>query len=345
MLRGDPVRGMSPTEAAAFWLVRHDRDAMTSDEHAAFRRWLAASPNHEQAWERASQLWDAFDPSSDQHLKGMRNAALAHRASPLPRIGAWAGGLAACAACVLLFTPLDEPQTGTPLRETAAAVTNGTEAIGRERRYRTARGERLSVTLADETVLTLDTDTVVDVLLEPHRRTVRLSRGQALFEVAKDPQRPFMVEAGDKRVTALGTVFDVSLNAATMKVVLVEGKVAVTDPRLRRRDSTPVVLRPGQGLTMTGGQEHRVDAIDVEAALLWKNGLISLENVTLADAVAQLNRYSSRQMTVSDPAVAALRVSGVFRTGAPELFVNSVAEVLPIAARATPSSLQIVSRG
>ncbi len=342
--RIDPLRGMSPTEAAAYWQVRHDRGSLTPDDRAAFEHWLAASPSHGQAWQQANSLWSLFDDTDDRHLQAMCSASLAKPARFRPGAGMIGAALAACGAMLFLtVTVLREPSGGSaaigPATPPPASV-----AANRPRRYQTARGEQLSVILADESVLTLDTDTAVDVLLEGVRRQVRLVRGQALFDVAKDPSRPFTVVAGDRRITALGTRFDVSISPASLKVVLVEGRVAVSHVRPVAAAAAPVILRPGEKLMAQPGERGEVSSTDVQAATMWQHGMVSLEDVTLAEAVDILNRYSTRRITIADSRVAGLRVSGVFRTGAPDGFVASIAEILPVTSRAAGDDLEIIFR-
>ena len=333
----DILAGMSPVEAAAYWRMRHDRGILSGPDAARFEHWIDADAAHAHAWRQAQGLWDLFDRPDDPHLDAMRAAALADGTPARSAFGTIRAGVAASLALALLALASDGGRGVSDMAETAQVA-----AAAQPRHYQTRRGERLNVVLPDETLLTLDTDTAVEVVFEDRRRTVRLTRGQALFEVAKDPRRPFTVEAGDRRVTALGTTFDVALNASAVAVMLVEGRVAVTDVRPPATGARTVVLRPGQALTAGHGGPARVRPVDIEGALLWRDGLISLEDVTLAHAVGQLNRYSSRPMTVRDPAIAGLRVSGVFRTGAPERFVASIAEVLPVAARPTRTGIEIV---
>jgi len=344
LLRLDPVRGMSPAEAAAYWQVRHDRSPLTPDDHAAFERWLGASTSHARAWEQANSLWCLFDETDDRHLQAMCTASLAKQAPP--RFGAAMVGaaLAACGTLLFVTVTMTGESTGGSIPSSPVAKSPVSVAVRQVRRYQTARGEQLSVTLADESVLTLDTDTVVDVLLEKKRRRVRLVRGQALFDVAKDPHRPFTVVAGDRRITALGTKFDVSVDPASLKVVLVEGRVAVSHARPTPVAPSPVILRPGEELTAERGAQGKVASIDVQAATMWRHGLISLEDVTLAKAVEAINRYSARRITIADPGVADLRVSGVFRTGAPDGFIASIAEVLPVTSRPVGDGLEIIFR-
>lgn len=337
----DPVRGMSPDEGAAYWRVRHDAGGMSAQEVAAFDAWRTGSAANARAWSRAEQVWDLFDVEADEHLQAMRSVALEARAprrwrSP-SRVAAALAGLAVSALLYLASGPAGlGPAVG-------LAAGTASHALASGHHYETARGERLNVTLADETILTLDTDTAVDVRFDRSRRSVHLRRGRALFDVAKDASRPFVVKAAEREVVAVGTVFDVSFHAATLKVLLVEGKVAVRGPATQTTMRS-VVLHPGEELVERQGGTARIAVVDAEAAILWRDGMISLRDVTLEEAVAQLNRYTPRQMTVRDPAVGALRVSGLFRIGAPERFVNSIAEILPVAARPAPWGLDIVAR-
>lgn len=340
----DPVRGMSPAEAAAYWQVRHDRGPLTPGDRAAFARWLAASPGHARAWEQAGRLWNLFDEPDDRHLRAMCSASLAKRPRRHLGAGAIGAGLAACGALLFVVVSMPDRPGGGSAANGSAATSPVSVAAGRARRYQTARGEQLSVTLADESVLTLDTDTAVDVLFAGAARQVRLVRGQALFDVAKDASRPFTVVAGDRRITALGTKFDVSIDPASLEVVLVEGRVAVSHARPTPAAVAAVILRPGEKLTAQPGERGEVSPADVQAATMWRHGMVSLEDVTLAEAVAVLNRYSTRRITIADPDVAALRVSGVFRTGAPDGFIASVAEVLPVTSRPVGDGLEIILR-
>jgi transmembrane sensor len=317
-LRGTPA---APDEAAAHWRVRHDQGDMSEREGAAFERWLDESPSHRAAWQSTNELWSLFDDVDDPHLEAMRAAARV--AGREPR--AWVRPAAAAIALVATSVGVIGVSRFGGLSDRKV------EHPSLASRYETQRGERATATLADGTLVSLDSDTAIAVTFEQAGRHVQLSRGQALFEVAKDRSRPFVVRAGNSSVTALGTVFDVDIGARALRVVLVEGRVAVKAKSGSR--SPNVILTPGQELIASRSGEVRVRMTDAEAALLWRRGLVEFNDATLAEAVEQLNRTSSRTLRLADPSVGSLRLSGIYRTGSPEGFVTSIAQVLPVTGR------------
>ena len=173
---------------------------------------------------------------------------------------------------------------------------------------------------------------VLKVAYSDNERGVRLLRGQALFDVAKNKRVPFQVYAGDRRITAVGTVFDVRLVGERVKVALVEGVVTVV------RVAPAASPAPPQQVTMTAGEVLEappaaamiVRTADIGRAVSWKDGVVVFDDQPLAEAVAELNRYTNRQVTLAEPSIGAYRVSGVFRTGDPERFAEAMAEVFPL---------------
>jgi len=337
------VRGMTPDEAAAAWIVRVEDGPLSAADQAAFDEWKADSPANVAAYERAEAAWGLYEnPPSDPVMDAMRASALAIR--PKPRRGLWAGvgvGVAASLlAAIALGTGLLSfgPQADAPqLAAKSASAASATSDLPDEGEFATAKGERRTVQLADGTAVTLDTDSAIRVAYVAERRIVQLLRGQALFAVAKDPNRPFVVRAGANQVTALGTVFAVRLDASRMKITLVEGKVVVDDaddgPREPSAVMVPVVLAPGQALVTTEGAKPVVANVDVAQALRWREGFVEFKDTSLAEAVAEMNRYSAKQIVLGDAATGNLRVSGVFRTGNPERFAAIVGELLPVRQR------------
>jgi transmembrane sensor len=311
----------APDEAAAYWRVRHDRGDMSAQDGAVFERWLGASFAHRDAWRTTNELWSLFDDADDPHLEAMRAAA--RGAGREPRT--WLRPVAAAIALVATSLGI------IGVSRFGGSAERKVEPPSLASRYETQRGERATATLADGTLVNLDSDTAITVTFEHAGRHVRLSRGQALFEVAKDKSRPFVVRAGNSSVTALGTVFDVDVASRDLRVVLVEGRVAV-NPKSGSR-SPNVILTPGQELIANRNGEVRVGMTDAEAALLWRRGLVEFNDATLAEAVEQLNRTSSRTLRLADPSIGTLRLSGIYRTGSPEGFVTSIAQVLPVTGR------------
>jgi transmembrane sensor len=201
-------------------------------------------------------------------------------------------------------------------------------------RYATPIGGIASVPLQDGSSVTLNTASEVRVELTPNERHIRLNKGEAFFEVAKDPKRPFIVQVGTKRVIAVGTKFSVRRDGDDVRVAVTEGKVEVTDTRgssARNSRSPPSVGGEGSG----GGSLHEGEVFltpghiasagdagivvedrplaEVVDDLSWRQGYLTFHETSLADAVAEFNRYNTHQIAVADSGVAAIRISGTFR--------------------------------
>ncbi|MGE4431164.1 MAG: FecR domain-containing protein [Sphingobium sp.] len=332
--------GLSPAEAASYWLVRLDGGPLATAEEAEFQQWIAKSDAHAEAFARVQAAWGVFDQpeaGEDTHLLALRKAALetGGQADRRRWIGAWIGAAAAMAACLIgaaLLKPLLWPPESQSGQQGAQIAANGQDST-RTASYATGRGETRRVPLPDGSFVTLDTDSQVDIAYGDTARGLHLVRGRALFEVARNKTWPFVVTIGDRQVTALGTMFQLRLDSRRMKILLVEGKVVVDDIAPQRGNAPPIAptfLQPGQQLTASIGAGQQIATADIDRELFWRSGFIEFDNVRIADAIAEMNRYSERQLIVRDPAVSATRISGVFRTGDPDHFAALAAELLPV---------------
>ncbi|MDG0835866.1 FecR family protein [Roseateles saccharophilus] len=317
---------MTPEIAAeaAVWLVSlhgPDRNRAMEDE---FRAWQAKSPAHREAFEKTTDVWQAV-PNTQ--------AARDHMASIAQR-------------------PVREPvrARGTPWRWAAAAACLSALVVGgavitqqwREQGvYATVVGEQRSVLLDDGTRMLLNTDTRLRVDYGAKQRTVEVAGGEALFEVAKDAARPFVVRVAGSEVVAVGTAFSVRFidspkHDDALTVTLIEGRVNVR-PTVGGGDSLApkeaVVLKPGDRLTLDHNArarapvvESKVDRPNIERAMAWKRNEIAFQDTPLAGAIDEINRYSRTQVELSPEVQQAnLDVSGVFRTGDSASFANAVA--------------------
>lgn len=201
------------------------------------------------------------------------------------------------------------------------AVLAGWFALGaRGQVIETDLAERRQVMLNDGSVVQLEPETLLRVKFVDHERRVSMERGRALFRVAKDAQRPFLVSTDHTSVRAVGTAFGVENGGRGVIVTVAEGKVAVA----RSRDdgeassqepatSADVLLTAGQQITVqTSGAVETVRAVDTARALAWAEGQLVFENDTLAHVVTEFNRYNRTQLHISDQQLAGRRVSGVF---------------------------------
>lgn len=277
---------------AAAWMARLKQRDRTRATEAAFQEWLS-DPLHAEAFAQVSDLWEIIPGA-------VLARARPGRAAPLGR-ALLAAGMA------------------------AALVLGATLYLTRTPAYRTAVGQQQVLALADDTRVVLNTDSRLSVDYSSAERRVNLERGEALFEVTKNANRAFIVQAGDTEVRALGTKFDVWRSEGRVIVVLLDGKVEIT----RRASGGAKRLRvatlsPGERATVGQGTTA-VDRPNVEAATAWRRGEAIFEDATLAQAVAEMNRYARVQVMLADPALENLRVSGIFESQSGEEFAESMA--------------------
>lgn len=198
--------------------------------------------------------------------------------------------------------------------------------------YATSVGEQRTVILEDGTRMSLNTATRVRVSLASAQRTVRVEEGEALFEVAKDAYRPFVVQVADREVVALGTVFSVRLTpaqvigAGALDVTLVEGQVSVRTARGesdKAAETKALLLKPDDRLRLSeqGGEVPKgawcdtaqMDRPNVDHLMAWRRTEAVFNDVPLSDAVAEMNRYSRQPIVlVGDESAKWLRISGCF---------------------------------
>ncbi len=295
---------------AAAWLAQLHGPERSAGLEADFRAWLKADPVNARAFERVTDVWDA---AGEVNVRGL--ARIAPRDGFAPR---WASRWRPAWALVAL----------------AALLIGAYPWLPRDPAYATGIGEQRIVHLPDGTRLSLNAASAVEVDYRPDRRTVRMSHGEALFEVARE-QRPFVVVAGERRVTALGTTFVVRSERGRLDVTLLEGRVQVAP--VRRPSGPPradamaapavVTLAPGQRLRVRAGQAERVDAQLAEAATAWRRGEVILDGTPLDEAAEEMNRYDLRRLAFDDPELARLPVSGIYRTGNNRDFAHAVAAV------------------
>jgi len=298
--------GLSGDPDAASWFVRLERHPGDADVRREFEAWLAADPSHGAAWASVSSAWE--------RLGGLRNdpEILAARAAVAAELDAerhgarlpWAAGIAAVlvtGAALLGYSAWRQAQPSDSPTQIAAAEPLAV--------YRTELGGRRTVVLDDGSKVTLNTDTEVRLTGWGEGRDLTLVRGEAFFEVSHDPARPFVVTAGGRTVTALGTAFDVRLEPQRWSVSLVEGKVRVV------ADSGQVDLAPGDHLVQDGKGPWTVEKRDLDELTSWRDGRLVFENRPLGVIVQEMNRYSARKIEITDPALAAQPLSGRFKSG------------------------------
>ncbi len=220
----------------------------------------------------------------------------------------------------------------------AAAGTATWRYLGDVDLHHTRTGERRTITLADGSRIHLNTASAVEVALRKSSRTVRLIKGEALFEVAHDPGRPFLVEAGSARLRAIGTAFNVRIRDSVVELTVTEGVVAVAEAKGQsgsavHRVNAPRAVAGGGAVIGSGAMAPTaLDPAILRQRTAWQDGVIELDGETLAQAVAEFNRYRGPPIVIGDPRLANLRVGGRFETDEADKFLTAVEASFPVQA-------------
>jgi transmembrane sensor len=313
-------------DVAAEWFARVRSGSMSTAERNDLAIWRASNAAHEAAYGDFEKAWSVMGTAAGHEaVRAMRAIALSGIAPEKhPYWRYWGLAAAITLAIGALFAWRSLSEKGYPL-----LIANGSPL------YSTDVGERSTVALEDGSTVVLNTQTRLRVALTGTTREVILLRGQALFDVAEDERRPFIVHAGNRRIVALGTAFDVRVEANDVRVTLVSGRVAVDEVRVgeSKKSLRRAELAPGQQLLASNGQADAVRPTDIRRVTSWRDGRLVFENEPLANVVAEVNRYSHRQVVLAESSLGELRVSGTFRTGSPTNFIAALREYFPIEAR------------
>jgi len=303
---------------AADWYARLRAGNVSEIDAARFRAWIAGDPARRREFESVDELWEDLKAIEDSpEVRRERQVIAQRRAQAVGASHRTRRGLAWAAAAAVLLAVL-----GSVLWVEQEPVD----------RYVTGVGEQRTVPLADGSVVTLNTATQIRLHFSPSHRDVELVSGQADFEVAKDPARPFIVTVGDRTVRAVGTKFDVYKTSDNVIVTLIEGKVAVTSTGSSSSasesgypGSPEVVLSPGEqlsyGMKVRSGERKRADIPRVEA---WRSRKLDFNDTPLTEAIAEANRYTTTQIVLHAPELRDARISGRFDAGRSDLFVEGL---------------------
>lgn len=313
-------------EQAAHWFARQRSAPLSSVQAKQFAQWMRSDPSNAAAWESCCRLWGRLDAVRDDPRMLVLREGIRSRTihSPLAR-PLWKAGVAAALALmavagwwifrgtpelVVAHLKISHPTDDSPLDEQD------------HRGASTLAGQRSLLFLPDGSRVTLNSASTVRANYSHGERKVTLVKGQAFFEVAKDPSRPFVVTAGSRQVVAVGTAFDVKVDGQRLDVTLVQGKVRVEAP-VGVETSSPapamVNLDAGSALRVQPDQPDRVEQVDTARVTRWRTGqVVSLifDEERLANVVAELNRHSDEQIVIATAALGERRVSGVFASGA-----------------------------
>jgi len=309
------------------WFTQLKRPSITTEALYEFREWRKDEANAA-AFAKVERMWETAGTLSGRPaIRAATEAALAAR-PPRP-----AGGRSRIG-----WRPL-----GVALASLAVVASGGVIAANQmQPTYETSvGGQRLEV-LKDGSRVRLNTDSKIRVRFGGGVRRVELIRGQAFFEAAHDPSRPFVVEADGAEVQALGTKFDVRRAGSAIQVTLVEGRVQV---RLDDKPAT-ATLKPNQSLTVTADGISAPRTTNAAEAVGWTTGRLTFRGVPLQAAIDEVNRYSRRKIVLTDDGdLAKEPVSGIFEPGDTASFVAAVDAVFGLrVVSETPGEIRLAPR-
>jgi transmembrane sensor len=323
LIRGDDVRRAS----AADWLVRLQAVDLDEAQAVEFDAWLGADAANARAYDAALAVMLELEAAAPEILDGIQTAPARRPGGARPNTGkrGWliAGGLAAAAALALAVMPF-------------GAIAPATQS------FATAKGEHRTVKLADGSTLELNAGTRLSVTLGRHDRHVVMPEGEAVFDVAADKARPFLIDTGDRTVRVVGTRFDVRRRGDQLSVTVERGLVEVRPAG----DAAGRVFRlhPGQRLdTAQGASAVQLSLADPQAVESWRTGRLIYRDQPLGDVVADLNQQFRDPIVLDDPALAQVRVSGVLVLDDQAAVIRRLALLAPI--KALPSPRGVLLRG
>jgi len=300
-------------EAALAWLSRlHDQP--DAADHADFNRWLHADPAHAEAYAQAQVLWELSEvPAArlahedDAALSALLAAMDAPKRRALPR---WSAGLAMAACLVLMITVGMgwQPQ-------------RWMDDLGAD--YVSAPGQVRTITLADQSQVTLDADSAIAVDFRQGERHVQLRRGAAFFQVTHTGE-PFVVDAHGGQTRVLGTQFEVRLQPVGAQVTVLSGKVGVS----AGGDHAQQLLNAGQQVSYDALSTRDPAAVDSESQLAWRQGWLNYYRTPLADVIEDLSRYYPGRIVLLNNQLATKRISGSFPSHDPEAVLAGLKSVV-----------------
>jgi transmembrane sensor len=304
---------------AAHWLARRDGEAWSAAQQLELDAWINAATAHRIAFLRLSSVWQ-------------RAERLVEVVPAAPARGAWLGRFSRwriAAALVLACGAGWLTASLTPLSASQAPAQH----------YATAVGESKTLALADGTRVTLNTGTGVRARVGAGTREVWLDSGEAFFDVAHDSAHPFIVDAGRSRITVVGTRFSVRRDGANVSVVVAEGKVRVA------QGDKQVTLVRNDSLLATDDRIvlSQKTPVQLENLLGWREGRLMLDELTLAQAAAEFNRYNRRQLVIADPVVATMVIGGSFAPTNVDGFARLLQQGFGLQVRSGPDQI-IISR-
>ena len=335
-------------ECAAAHVAKLFSGEMSEKDLLRLKEWLAEDVNHRIEYEAVLKAWDLaedFSHDAEVDLDDNETPAVAKHSTILFKIAVGFGSV------FLAFSAYFFTQTG--VKSNAHPETE----------YVTVVGEQRTIRLEDNSTVTLNTGTKIQVDFSKNKRHLTLAYGEAFFDIEKDPSRPFVIDFGERKIVVLGTQFNVHLAASISTVSVIEGLVSVGDSTAAglqqpvkaltsrkvdaSEDDGQVLLEAGKTATFSTRDTDIAAVVesDLEEFQDWRLGQIRFDRESLIKVVAELNRYSNRKVLIEDSTIVELEVSGVFQLDKFDQFLQGIDAVLPVEVVKFSDRYVIVSSG
>jgi transmembrane sensor len=306
-------------DEASIWLVKLDDGNLSAQSKRELKVWLLADERHQIALKAMADIWHDMD----EILMMINDEDSSKKVSLWP-----------------ILTPIFKPVM------LAASISFLTLFIWlamplnvQKNSYVTIVGQQMDTTFADGSIIHLNTNSHIETEFSDETRIIKLIKGEALFEVAHDPKRPFIVYAGDRLVQAIGTKFVVHLKNENIQVTVTDGKVKMSKVALdteltdiKELDNETIqiddiYLTKGEKVLVSGNQVPKLTQIkaeNIERDLSWLNGKLIFDNEELFDVIEEVNRYVDIDIVLQDPSLHKIRISGRFDVGDSEALIEAL---------------------
>ncbi|WP_416304961.1 FecR family protein [Neptunicella sp. SCSIO 80796] len=318
-------------QQAANYVARLYSGELSAQEETQIYHWCQTNPLHQQEFDAMLAIWDS---SSQLYQTDTRPR--------YHKLSYWLSGIAASLVAVtllswLIFAPRNLEQSISPQVQ--------------PNHYQTAVGEISTVGLPDGSVVTLNTDSVIEIDFSGNQRKVWLRRGEVFFDVAKDPARVFSINTGQKTIRVIGTKFNVRKSDSSLKVSVSEGLVAIQNSQLPLSDNidfdhAETLLPAGSVGAFSGTSEVVSQDIPEQVAKTqhWRQGVFRFENESLDNVINEFNRYRIKKIQLQTAQLGQLKISGVFRLKDGDSIITALETALPVQVQKTPEYILLMPK-
>ncbi|MBK8816131.1 MAG: FecR family protein [Methylococcaceae bacterium] len=319
-----PNSNITAEKQAAHWRAQLSSDLATEQHRRAFAEWLAANPEHKAAWDKIDSFWLALDNVSASDVDLAEIPALAHVKPKYqkPVSKRFYRPVFGLAASILVIAVISTKPFSFYFSD-----------------YRTETGQQRQIVLADGSEIFMNTQTALSVNYATQQRKIYLHAGEAYFKVVPDRQRPFIVETDMGQTRALGTAFDVKLQADETVVTVFEHAVKITTVNGKTLEKLPA----GERAVFSEDDLKTEQKIDIVRAESWRKQRMVFQNRALTDVVAELERYRTGRILILGSSIKNLRLTGVFGTENTDIALRTIEQSLPVKINILTGKLVILS--